>query len=165
MLFRDRQSMQRGLCHIVKISRRLLQDEDLVRGAATWTKTALSVLLFRFYYFTALPFKAYTFPGKLSSYIPLFVKFIHCLDHLSWILEWSCLSAVLLVRFQTTTEIDTLELPKEFLRCSKLSTSLDWFHLYQQLSRILTGQSSLHLHLLWRLPLPRNISVHVCHHR
>jgi len=36
----------------------LLQSEDLVRGAATWTETALTIQ-FGFHYFTAFPFKAF----------------------------------------------------------------------------------------------------------
>jgi len=36
-----------------------LQSKNLVRGAVTWMKTALSILLFRFHYFTAFPFKAF----------------------------------------------------------------------------------------------------------
>ena len=46
MLFQDRQSMQRNICHTPKISQRLLQSEDLVRGAATRAKTALAILQF-----------------------------------------------------------------------------------------------------------------------
>jgi len=37
----------------------LLQSEDLVGDAATWTKTTLPILQFRFHYFTAFPFKAF----------------------------------------------------------------------------------------------------------
>jgi len=46
----------------------MLQSEDLVRGATTWTKTTISILQFGFHYITAFPFQdmAYTFPGKRS---------------------------------------------------------------------------------------------------
>jgi len=35
------------------------KNRDLVRGAATWAKSALSIFLFGFHYFTAFPFKAF----------------------------------------------------------------------------------------------------------
>ena len=46
MLFEDRQSMQRDLCHLARLLKDLLQSKDLVRGAATWTKTAQAILQF-----------------------------------------------------------------------------------------------------------------------
>ena len=59
MLFQDRQSMQRDLCHTPKISRNLLQSEDLVRGAATRTKTALTI--FQFWSLKRLLWQMYMF--------------------------------------------------------------------------------------------------------
>ena len=53
MLFQDRQSMQRDLCHTPKISQRFIQSEDLVCGAATRTKSALAILQFWFHNFSA----------------------------------------------------------------------------------------------------------------
>jgi len=62
MLFQDQQSMQRGLCHILRFA------SDWRSVAATWRKPQ-SILHFRFHYFTAFlsRYLAYTFPGNLSS--------------------------------------------------------------------------------------------------
>ena len=46
MLFQDRKSMQKDLCHTLTFLEDLLQSEDLVHGAATMTKTALAILQF-----------------------------------------------------------------------------------------------------------------------
>ena len=48
MLFQDRQSMQTDLCHTIlpRFLEDLLQNEDLVRGDATRTKTALTIFQF-----------------------------------------------------------------------------------------------------------------------
>ena len=44
MRFQDRQSMQRDVCHAPSFLEDLLQSEDLVRGAATRTKTVVATL-------------------------------------------------------------------------------------------------------------------------
>ena len=62
ILFQDRQSMQRDLCHAPKISRRFASKwriDDLVRGATNRTKTALAILQFLFHYFSAFLFEAF----------------------------------------------------------------------------------------------------------
>jgi len=60
MLFRGQQNMQRGnMPYLQDILKDLFQSEDLVRGAATWAKSALSILQFGFHCFTAFPFKAF----------------------------------------------------------------------------------------------------------
>ena len=46
MLFRDRQSMQRDFVTLPRFFEDLLQSEDLVRGAATEAKTALTIFQF-----------------------------------------------------------------------------------------------------------------------
>ena len=46
MLFQERQSIQRDLCHTPEILEDLLQSEDLVRGAAIRVKTALTIFQF-----------------------------------------------------------------------------------------------------------------------
>ena len=46
MLFQDRQSLQRDFAILPRFLEDLLQSEDLVRGAATRTKTALTIFQF-----------------------------------------------------------------------------------------------------------------------
>jgi len=46
MLFRGQQNMQKGIAIFPRFLKDLFQSEDLVRGAATWAKTALSPLEF-----------------------------------------------------------------------------------------------------------------------
>ena len=66
MLSQERQSIQTDLCHTPKISRSLLQSEDLVRGAATRTKTALN----------HLPVLILLFPGRNKNHYFQFFIFV-----------------------------------------------------------------------------------------
>ena len=105
---------------------------------------------------------AYTFPGKLRIDIPLW--FVHCL--LSPFLNIGIITPVCQSLWElchTSTQLETLALTWEYLLQSALSTSPVWFHLHQQLFQILSLLLPLPLLLQWKLPLPLNVSLPVCH--
>ena len=59
MLFQDRKACKKIFAIIPRFLEDLRQSEDLVRGAATRTKTALIIFQFLFHYFSAFPFKVF----------------------------------------------------------------------------------------------------------
>jgi len=59
MLFEVNKTCKEVFAIFLRFLKDLLQSEDLVRGAATWAKSALFILQFGFHYFTAFPFKAF----------------------------------------------------------------------------------------------------------
>jgi len=163
--------MQSSLCQIPKISQRF--DSEWRSGSwccdlnenrtAQCPSSNFDSTISRHFLSRHLTF---TFPEKLSSDILLYIVCAMCIacDHFSWTLRWSSLSAILLVLCRTSTPAKTLELTKGFLHCSTLSTFRVWFDFHQLLFRISTGLLPLRPYLLWRLPLHRNLSVHVCRH-
>ena len=76
MPFQDQQSMPKNLCYVSKISRRFASEWILVRGDATWTKTALAILQFWFHYFSMFPFEALIvyFPWETKEWYPSVVR-------------------------------------------------------------------------------------------
>ena len=73
MVSRGRQNLCRRLWHTPKISRKLLESENLVCSAAAGTKIALGVIQFRFICFAASFSRhlALTFPGRLRKEMSL----------------------------------------------------------------------------------------------
>ena len=53
MLFQDHKACKEIFATLRRFHEGLLHSEDLVRGAATRTKTALAILQFWFHYFSA----------------------------------------------------------------------------------------------------------------
>ena len=73
----------------------LLQSEDLVRGAATRTNTALTIFQFWFHYFSAFPFKAFGipvyFPRQTEEWYPSVVCTLLAISFLEYRNNHSCL--------------------------------------------------------------------------
>ena len=71
----------------------LLQSEDLVRGAATRTKTALTIFQFWFHYFSAFPFKAFGiyFPWQTKEWYPSVVCTLLAISFLEYRNNHTCL--------------------------------------------------------------------------
>ena len=71
----------------------LLPREDLVRGAATRTKTALTIFQFWFHYFSAFPFKAFGiyFPWQTKEWYPSVVCTLLAISFLEYRNNHTCL--------------------------------------------------------------------------
>ena len=102
----------------------LFQSEDLVRGAATRTKTALTIFQFWFYYSSAFPFKAFGiyFPWHTEKWYASVVCTLLAISFVEYQNNHTCF-ANLLEFCKIPTQLDTLALTREFLLQSSLSTS------------------------------------------
>ena len=145
MPFLRQQSIRRYLLHTPGTIKDLPQSKNLVRGAATWTKTTRAVFQLQFHYFSAFCFKALGI-------------------HLSWkIKKWCCLiictlfTSAFLVCWNDRTSLPVYWCFPKFPRLlAPLSTNVLFL-----LSMPSTFQIELHLHrqpfriliLVWQLLL------------